>query len=72
MATSHAQRGKIGGLVRRGASPERIAEARAALKAAGLHEKIRAAVAEWPPLTDEQRIELAAILHPGLGSGNTT
>ena len=44
-------RGRVGGLIARGASPEKIAEARAALKAAGLEARIREAVSTWPPLT---------------------
>jgi hypothetical protein len=38
---------------------ERSTEARAELKAMSMQEKARAAVAEWPPLTDQQRIELS-------------
>lgn len=45
------------------------AEARAALRAAypDLQERIRAEVATWPPLTGEQRVELAMLLHPARG-----
>ena len=41
---------------------EAIAEARAALKAAGLETRIRRDVASWPPLSAEARAELAILL----------
>lgn len=44
---------------------EALAAARADLKAAGLEARIRAAVDTWPPLTPEQRSQLALLLQPG-------
>jgi hypothetical protein len=59
-------RGRVGGLTRRNAPPEKIAEARRALTKANLGEHIRAAVAGWPPLTPEDKAELAILLlNPG-------
>jgi hypothetical protein len=49
----------------RGADPARIEQARQALKAAGLAEKIRTAVATWPPLPSDVRAELAVLLLSG-------
>jgi hypothetical protein len=41
-----------------------IAEARRDLRAAKLAERIREVVDAWPPLTESQREDLAAILRP--------
>lgn len=48
--------------------PELI-NARRDLKAARLADKIRADVANWPPLTAEQCARLAALLRPAEGGG---
>lgn len=61
---SHAARGHIGVLVRRGADPEDIEAARAELKAVMAEEYIQRLVAEAPPITETQRAKLAAILVP--------
>jgi hypothetical protein len=55
-------RAVVGGLTRRNAPPEKIEQARAALKAAGLESRIREAVSTWPPLTAEVRADLAVLL----------
>ena len=55
----------------RGASPERITEARTDLKAAGLRERIKRDVATWPPLSGAVRAELAVILLTGDGDAAT-
>jgi hypothetical protein len=54
-------------LTRHGASPGLIQEARAELKAANLEARIHAAVDTWPPLTAEQRADLAILLAPADG-----
>ena len=53
---------RVAGLVKVGADPERITEARAALKAAGLQDRIRRDVGSWPPLSATVRAELAILL----------
>ena len=55
-------RGRVGGLIARGADPRKIDAARAELKTAVLTQHIREAVASWPPLTDQVRAELALLL----------
>lgn len=59
-------RGKIAALSRSRTSddPELI-EARRALRAEVLAEHVRAVVAQAPPLTDEQRERIAALLRTG-------
>jgi hypothetical protein len=57
LTAAQLARNKLGAAARR-RDPEAIAEARAALD----ESKIRAAVAAWPPLTAEQRAELAILL----------
>ncbi len=65
-------RGRVGGLIARGAAPEKIEAARVGLKAANLREQIREAVATWPPLSAETRAELAVLLlDSGAGSDAT-
>jgi hypothetical protein len=56
------QKARVAGLTRVGAGPERITEARRALKAAGLQARIAADVASWPPLSADVRAELAILL----------
>jgi hypothetical protein len=64
------QKARVAGLTKVGADPERITEARAALKAAGLEARIKRDVASWPPLSAEERADLAVLLlHPG-GDGD--
>jgi predicted O-methyltransferase YrrM len=66
------QKARVAGLTKVGADPERINEARAALKAAGLEARIKRDVASWPPLSAEDRADLAVLLlHPG-GDGDAT
>jgi hypothetical protein len=55
-------RGRVGGLIARGAPPEKIAEARAELAEANARAKVREVVAAWPPLSPEARAELAILL----------
>lgn len=59
------KRARVGGLARRNAPPERIAEARADLEATRLEEHIRKIVDAAPQLTAAQRERLAPLLHPG-------
>lgn len=66
------QKARVAGLTKVGADPERIAEAKRALKAAGLEARIRSDVGSWPPLTDSQRTQLALLLHPGAGDHAAT
>lgn len=56
---------QLGNAIRRGESDEAITEARRTLVAAKLEARIREAVAAAPPLTDQQRRDLAALLYPG-------
>ena len=53
---------RLAGLVRVGADPDRITEARRDLKAAGLSAHIARDVDSWPELTPAQRAELAVQL----------
>ena len=62
MSRAQTARAVVGGLTLRNAPPEKIAAARAALKAANLEQDIREAVATWPPLSPEARAELAILL----------
>jgi hypothetical protein len=62
-------RGRIGGLTRRGARPEKIEAARAELAEANAEAAIKRIVDGWPPLTPAQRERLALLLHPGAGDG---
>lgn len=57
-----SERGKVGGLIVTGASPERIEEARRALQFAVGTAYITRIVNGSPPLTAEQRLQLAALL----------
>jgi hypothetical protein len=56
------KRARVAGLVRRGASPERIDEARRELRAAVAEDYITDLVAQAPPLTPDQRARLAVLL----------
>lgn len=58
---------RVAALTMRDASPERIEQARADLKAAGLRERIKRDVATWPPLSAETKAELAVLLLAGDG-----
>lgn len=57
-------RGQVGHAVREG-DPDTIAAARAALAAAHAERAIRRALDGAPPITDEQRHRLAALLLTG-------
>lgn len=46
---------------------KRVTDARRDLAAAKLAEYVRKTVAEAPPLTDEQRERIAALLRPSIG-----
>jgi hypothetical protein len=48
----------------RGADDPATVDAKRDLRAAHLEEHVREAVAGWPPLSDEQRSEIAALLRP--------
>lgn len=63
----NSARARVAVLTRHGASPGLIQEARAELKAANLEARIHAAVDTWPPLTAEQRADLAILLAPADG-----
>ena len=62
------RKARVAGLVKVGADPERIAEARAALKAAGLEARIRRDVTAWPPLSPAVRADLAVLLLRAAGN----
>jgi hypothetical protein len=64
-------RGRIAALSRsRSADDPELLAARRDLRAARLADHVREAVAGWPPLSDKQRSEIAALLRPtGGGSG---
>jgi hypothetical protein len=62
MATPRQARSALGNAIKDNHPPEAVAAARAALKAANLEQGIRAAVSTWPPLTPEQKAELAVLL----------
>lgn len=64
-------RNRLGAAARRNSTPEVIEQARRDLNEAVAADRIREAVAAWPPLTDEQRSRLALLLHPGAGDGAT-
>jgi hypothetical protein len=53
-----------------GPQDPRLPALRRDLTAAGLEEHIREAVATWPPLTPEQKSELAVILLSPAGGGD--
>lgn len=59
------QKARVAALTMRGADPERIEQARAELKRAGLTERIKRDVASWPPLSADVRAELAILLLSG-------
>jgi len=55
-------RGRVGGLIARGAEPERITEAQRCLKFAKASAYLRELAESAPPFTAEQRLRLTAIL----------
>ena len=62
---------RLGGLARQDAPAEKIADARRELAKATLRERIREAVAAWPPLSAEDRADLAVLLlRSGDGDGS--
>jgi hypothetical protein len=61
------QKARVAGLSKVGADPERITEARAALKAAGLQARIKRDVDSWPPLSEAVRADLAILLFSPAG-----
>jgi hypothetical protein len=66
-AAIHA-RNRLGGTIRlKPNDREALAAARLELRAAKLEDYIVRTVEQAPPLTDEQRARLAAILAPGTG-----
>ena len=67
MATSPAQRAakRLGGLTRCGAPAEAIEQARRELTKTTLADRIREAVTAWPPLTPEDKADLAILLTGG-------
>lgn len=68
MSTKFSQRGRIAALSRsRPADDPELIELKRNLKAQSLEEHIRRVVAEAPPLTDEQRDRIAALLRAGSG-----
>jgi hypothetical protein len=58
-------RARLAALVRHGADPEHIVQARTELRALGLKEKIHEAVSTWPPFSDAELKDIAAELFPG-------
>jgi hypothetical protein len=63
-------RSHLGGLVRKGAPPEQVAEARRALKYARASAFLCELVESAPPFTPEQRLRLTAILCNPAGGSN--
>jgi hypothetical protein len=59
-------RGKVGPLVRDGAPPEVIEEARHDLREALLAKRIRELADAMPPLSEERRARLAQLLAPAV------
>lgn len=69
MPTIRSERGRVGALSRsRNQDDPDLVEAKRNLKALKLEEHIRRVVAEAPPLTDEQRDRIAALLRAGGGA----
>lgn len=67
-AVAH-ERARVAALSRsRAESDPDLVKARATLKAAKLEEYVARAVADAPPLSDEQRARIAAILRPSGGA----
>ncbi|WP_193048194.1 hypothetical protein [Mycolicibacterium baixiangningiae] len=61
-----SQRGRVAALTRsRPADDPELVEAKRNLKALSLEEYVRRVVSEAPPLTDEQRDRIAALLRAG-------
>ena len=64
-STTRHLRARVASLTRsRPLEDPELQSARTELRTARLEDRIRAEVAEWPPLTDEQRGRLAALLRP--------
>jgi hypothetical protein len=57
-----SERGKLGGLIRRNAAPDRVEAARNELRSAIIDDHIRRLVDAAPPLSAEQRAKLAVLL----------
>lgn len=57
-------RSDLANAIKRGDDEQTQADLRRDLRAARLQQSIREAVDAWPPLTVEQRAELAALLRP--------
>lgn len=69
-ATVRRDRARLAALARhRNPDDPELIDARRQLRAASLADRIREDVAKWPPLTDEQRDRLAALLRPADGGG---
>jgi hypothetical protein len=64
-------RGRIGGLTRRGAPPEKIEQARADLAAETMAAWIKRKLAAAPPLTESQLARIRAALPPAGGDHAT-
>lgn len=68
MSSKLSQRGRVAALSRsRQPDDPELVEARRDLAVLSLEEHIRRVVAEAPPLTDEQRDRIAALLRAGGG-----
>lgn len=66
MSSTLSKRGRVAALTRsRNADDPELIEARRDLVAQSLEEHIRREVAKAPPLTDEQRDRIAAVLRGG-------
>ncbi len=73
MASGYADlRGRVGGLIARGAPPERITEAQRCLKYARASAFLRELVASAPEFTAEQTITLTRILCNPAGDADAT
>jgi hypothetical protein len=67
-----AERGKIGGLIRRNATPDRVEAARQELDYAAVADHIRRIVDAAPPLSAEQRAKLKMLLGSTPDGGERT
>lgn len=66
MSRALQARQRLGGTIRLNPNdPEKIASARRDLAAAKIADYIERTVASAPPLSDEQRARIAALLRPG-------
>ena len=64
-------RGRVGGLTRRGAPPEKIEAARADLAAENMASWIKRKLAAAPPLSEQQLSRIRAALPPAGASDGT-